>query len=184
MKILKLFLLLVLTFSLARAGDPPPEVFKQKGFTALAGLGILANNGAGFAAHLILGSQINEFQSIGVGIGTTGYDSLTAMPIFLDLRRYFLSGDLKPFLYAEPGYALAWREHSDGNVGGVYLRTGAGLKAFIGTDFAFFFDGAFIYQSASRKDITLVYNGFLYEPVQTEYTTPYRSFQIEIGLAF
>jgi hypothetical protein len=164
--------------------QPPPEHLKNSGFTLITTLGLVVNTTAGLSASIIGGSHINEHQSIGLGIGTDSYDSVSAMPLFVDLRGYLLSGDIKPMFFIQPGYALAWREGANGNIGGVTLKTGAGMKYFIGTDFAFFFDAAFKYQMASRVSHSLVYNGYYYYQVDSESSTSYKSFILELGFSF
>jgi hypothetical protein len=165
--------------------QPARESIKNSGFMMITDLGLLANNNtAGVTMSVIAGSQINEHQSIGLGIGYDTYDSATAIPIFVDLRTYLFPGDVKPILFADAGYAFLSRLGKSGNLGGLTVKAGAGLKVFIGTDFAFFLDAGFKYQMASTSTETFVYNDGYYEEIKSESSTPHDSFVFEIGLSF
>jgi len=166
------------------SGKTAATGYKNSGFMLITGIGLLANNtSAGISLSAVAGSQVNEHQSIGLGIGCDTYDndSATAIPIFVDLRAYFLDGDLKPFIVGDAGYSFLSREgHEGGGLGGLVVRAGGGLKIFIGTDFAFYFDCSYKYQMASTTTKYILN----YNLVESESSTSYQSLLIEIGLSF
>ncbi len=152
----------------------------------MANVGALANNDLGVAANGILGFQITEHQSIGIGIGAESYDSIFAMPIFADIRTYLLAGGVKPFLFIEPGYSVVHRQSISGtlggNVGGLGLKGGTGLKIFVGTNFAILCDVAFVYQEASRK--FYIFSDYPPYYMVSEASTPIHWSTFEVAVSF
>ncbi|NLA50212.1 MAG: hypothetical protein GX876_12235 [Bacteroidales bacterium] len=74
--------------------------------------------------------------SIGLGTGIEEFD-LSLIPVYSELRYYFLRSRLSPFIWTKSGWAFAYRDRKEGQYyyyyyperrGGFMFNTGAGLE--------------------------------------------------------
>ena len=75
------------------------------------GLG-LAGQSYPYSKHFIGFSTVNGYQVntnffLGLGLGISKYDAGVLVPVFLDLRYAFSTGQLSPYLYADGGMRLS-----------------------------------------------------------------------------
>ena len=98
----------------------------------------------------IVGSRfINDYFSSGIGAGFESYPNGHMIPLFLDMRAYFVPGQVSPFVFADVGYALASIEGYDGyGYGGFLLNAGGGLDLRTTTNIGFMFEVGYKLQKA------------------------------------
>ncbi len=84
-----------------------------------------------FNFNFINGIKIDDYFSIGIGIGTDGYiyakQIETAMPIFLDIKSYFpFIDNIIPFIAIDCGVGIGLSEYISG-LKGVYVSPSIGV---------------------------------------------------------
>lgn len=85
-----------------------------------------------FNLNFINGIKIDEYVSIGIGIGTDGYiyakQVETAMPIFLDIKSYFpIIDNIVPFIAVDCGVGIGLSEYISG-LNGIYISPSIGVR--------------------------------------------------------
>lgn len=111
--------------------------------------GMLCGSETGIYVKTVLGYRFLKQYSVGIGVGiqdyfagerimkerTDGMTSISAVPVFLDLRYDFLPGKITPFVYGNAGLShpwsmkLQWRnEQVDKKYWGDFYEAGLGGK--------------------------------------------------------
>lgn len=134
-KRLSAFLLVMLTAVLtgaAQTGGPvqKPSVFR---FHSINSIGMMANSAnAGWLVQSVNGFRY-RFWFAGIGAGIEDYQ-FRGLPVFLDLRRYFLDkpgNRFVPFVFADAGVHIAWPSE-DNKKGGMRYDFSNGLYSDLG----------------------------------------------------
>ena len=120
--------------------EPAPELspgrqYKDSGFLGISRIGFLTE---GYSPILSIsgvgGAQVGDHFSLGVGVGWDNYRLDPMVPLFLDLKGYFLKGQVSPFVFVDGGYSL---NLSSLPFSGLMLNPGAGVRVFINNASAF-----------------------------------------------
>jgi hypothetical protein len=69
--------------------------------------------------------QMNVNLTAGVGTGLLFYDTNLMVPLYLDFRYFFMSGQFTPFIYGDGGLML---KVSDFNGSKLFINPGAGVR--------------------------------------------------------
>ncbi len=77
----------------------------------------------GFAS--VNGYQVNNDFFVGLGLGISNYDAGILVPLFLDFRYAFFTGQLSPYLYADGGLRL---KLSNFNETKLFINPGIGAR--------------------------------------------------------
>ena len=134
-----------------------------------------------FNANFIDGAKFGNYFSSGFGFGYDNYPNGGMLPIFLDLRGYFLTKPIVPSIYLDVGYSLAWVENENGvNWGGFMLATGAGIQVPISGDFSVLANVGYKMQKAKER---WYYGGYWYYWDEKR-TVTYDFFTVDFGITF
>ncbi len=132
---------------------------------------------SGYGVNLILGYQFNSYIYAGIGTSIDAYDSDFYLPVFADVRYFFLEGQFTPYAFVDVGYGLPI--DVDEQLGaGIMANPGFGVKYFLTRTVAVNASLGYRYQS---MPIDLV------DDISGEVTTNpnyIQSFTIRLGLQF
>jgi hypothetical protein len=81
----------------------------------------------------VFGYQINSNFFTGGGLGLSFYDGGLLVPLFLDFRYAFYSGQITPYVFADGGILLKVTDLDDSKL---FLNPGAGARYTISNNFA------------------------------------------------
>ena len=154
--------------------------YKSEGFSPIieGSVRIPSNTySSGYGVNAIFGYQFNSYFYAGVGTAIDAYDSDFFLPVFADLRYFFLEGQFTPFFFADIGYGLP--VDVDEQLGaGIMANPGFGLKYFLTRTVAVNGSLGYRYQSMPIEIVD--------EISGTTTTNPnyIQSFTIRLGLQF
>lgn len=124
--------------------------------------------------NAIGGAMVNSHVYAGGGLALDAYSSEIYVPVFADLRYYFLEGIFTPFAMLDAGYGL--HVEGDSQLGhGIMLNPGFGLKFFVSRTIAFNGSLGYRYQA---MPLTLA-DGLGGNP-----SNNVQSFSLRVGLQF
>jgi hypothetical protein len=106
--------------------------YKDAGFSFIPEATLLVPSNTyplAFNMNAIFGGQFGQVFA-GGGIGLDAYKSEVFVPIFADVRYYFLQEALSPYAMLEGGYSLAV-DTSPGLDGGTMVTPGVGIRFFL-----------------------------------------------------
>lgn len=104
--------------------------YKDEGFSPIIeGAVLLPSNtfSSAYDINVIMGYQINPYLYAGVGASLDAYDSDLFLPLFADIRYFFLPQQFSPFLYLDAGYALPL-DIDERLSGGPVVNPGFGIR--------------------------------------------------------
>jgi hypothetical protein len=139
-----------------------------------------------FNANFINGAKFGNGFSSGIGLGFDNYPNGNMLPLFLDMRGYFI---VKPAIlstYLDAGYSFGWIKNYDGgNFGGLMLALGIGLHSPYNGGLSGFFNIGYKMQSAKEYWTYLNYDhvGNLYDSIEKR-TVTYKFITADFGVAF
>ena len=123
--------------------------YKNEGFSPIVegAIRIPSNTyNSGYGLNLTLGYQFNSYLYAGVGTSLDAYDSDFYLPVFADVRYFFLEGQFTPYAFADIGYGLP--VDVDEELGaGLMVNPGFGLKYFLSRTIAVVGSLGYRYQS-------------------------------------
>jgi hypothetical protein len=98
-----------------------------------------ATTGSIVAMSALEGAYIGKYYSIAAGVE---YDVWTnslgqTLPVFLDMREYFMTGQFTPLVFLDCGYEFGWGSIVNTNL---LLNFGVGLRTFVGRTTALWLD--------------------------------------------
>jgi hypothetical protein len=123
--------------------------YKDNGFSLIPEAAILIpSNTYPFAANInmIAGYQVNAHFFAGGGVAIDAYGSDLYVPVFADLRYFFLEGKFTPYAFLDAGYGLP--VDANPRLGaGPMINPGFGIKYFVTRTTAVNLSLAYRYQS-------------------------------------
>lgn len=91
----------------------------------------------GLSLHTVNGYQWWPYLFTGAGMGIDRYITYgqTFSPFYLRLASEFLKKKVTPYVFADAGYAVMWKQRKDDgleykNKGGLYIAAGAGIRIY------------------------------------------------------
>ena len=92
----------------------------------------------GISLHTVNGYQFDYYIFMGAGVGVDRFITYqqTFSPLYLRLASEFLQKKVTPYIYADVGYSLMWKEHSGDGItytksqGGLYINAGGGIRIY------------------------------------------------------
>lgn len=133
----------------------PKFEIKKSGFTNITEFNVSVINKYSIGLHIINGYLFNPHFSLGVGVGVDLYpdfsggtesDPLVQLPMFLDLRTYFVNGPVTPFLSFGAGYSLELNEKINRSDGALLVMVAPGIKLFVSKNTALFLGTGYRFQ--------------------------------------
>jgi hypothetical protein len=92
----------------------------------------------------------------GIGVGVDYYGSKRSLPLFVDVKKYLLSGHKSPFVYASAGHNFSWLRDDQKRFawsvlnykeeGGLYYDVGIGYRFPVGRWLDMGFSGGYSYK--------------------------------------
>ncbi len=151
--------------------------YKDAGFTFIPEASILVPSNTyplGFNMNAIFGGQFGQVFA-GGGVGLDAYKSEVFVPLFADVRYYFVREAFSPYAMLEGGYTLGV-DTSPGLDGGAMVNPGIGIRYFLTRTTAVNLGLGYRYQSLTQE----------FEGVDGVYLTKFniQSLGIRLGLQF
>ena len=91
----------------------------------------------GLSLQTVNGYQFSPYLFVGAGVGIDRFITYqqTFSPFFLRLSSEFLKRKVTPYVYADGGYSVMWKQPSNGDIsykneGGAYASAGAGVRIY------------------------------------------------------
>ena len=134
--------------------------FKKSGFINLteinyspgigyvnSGYDTVRNDDYFFGFKTVNGFQLNEYLSLGIGVGLEKYKSATLLPITFDARATILKGKVSPVFAGNFGYAVGLINGK----GGLVINPQIGMKIYFSKSVAYFFNVGYKWQTREVK---------------------------------
>ena len=153
--------------------------YKSDGFSPIIeGAVMIPSNtySSAYALHGIMGYQFNPYFYAGVGVSLDVYDSDLFVPVFADLRYFFLDGQFSPYFFLDGGYALPV-DVDEQLKGGPMVNPGVGLRYWLTRVVAVNGSLGYRYQSIPRDVVDI-------DGTVTTQANYIQSFTIRLGLQF
>jgi hypothetical protein len=135
---------------------------KSKGYYNISSSGLLIGEGNTASGVLPSFTTINGYRFLpgltsGIGVGYEYFD-WSVLPVFADVRYFFVNEGFSPFLLAQGGYSFALEQNFDNNYwgnqvtktyGGPMFGAGAGIRAGIARNSALLISLSYRFQKLS-----------------------------------
>ena len=112
-----------------------PYEFREKGWYNRTSLSVLSGESAtGYSLNHSVSYQFDRRISVGAGVGIDNYyseDGYNIIPVFLELKSYFLKRNATPFVALRGGYAFASNDEEIGQIkanGGLMINPMVGYR--------------------------------------------------------
>lgn len=161
--------LCILFGSFANAQNKKLQSSKYK-FTLIPSVGILEGSAdKTFGQIQVVGGLQKNTCFAGIGAGIDYYGDKRSVPLFVDLKKNFKTGNKTPFIYADAGYNFSWLRENEKVVnqfsgtndykqkGGLFYEAGLGYKFILKNKLALGFSAGY-----SCKQSKEIYTPFIW----------------------
>ena len=192
---LKIFIIaFCLIMQSAKVAAQKPIIKKNIRFHSINQVGLLAgSSGAALQLQTINGIKTKSwFTGLGVGVD---YYYLRTLPVFIDARRNIFNKPKTPFIYADGGYNIPWK--NDGRInfrwdgvikteGGFYGELGIGYKTPVLKKLHLLFSAGYSYKHLSQTINAMPWLSIWPPPPEAyqKYEYSLRRVAIKAGLSF
>ncbi len=135
---------------------------KSKGYYNISSVGLLIGEGNTASGVLPSFTTISGYRFLpgltnGIGVGYEYFD-WSVLPVFADVRYFFINEGFSPFLFAQGGYSFTLEQNFDNNYwgnqvtktyGGIMFGAGAGIRAGIARESALLISLSYRFQKLS-----------------------------------
>ena len=92
--------------------------------------GVMVSEGeVGFSGTMAYGLLFEKQRYLAIGVGWDEIDNYRFVPLFVRFRLNAMPSGCSPYMYADAGYAIGWRENMSGSdYGGFTFGVGGGVK--------------------------------------------------------
>ena len=160
--------------------------FKEKGYLNITevslGVGLgQASEDLSYGIQTVNGVLINPNFSLGLGIGVDKYKFATFVPIFADIRAYFLRSDVTPYFVGAIGYSLSF---DSGSKGGLFVNPSLGVRFTVSPKAALDFSLGYRLQQSTYEFSSFGYSGGYVYPLVYTYKASADLFNFKVGASF
>jgi hypothetical protein len=140
--------------STASGSDKPSKATLYLGLSFYSGLNSDYNSKSS-GVEAILDYNTTPYITTGLGVGLDGYDGLSWIPLFAEIKVDLAPGKTQPFIFGRCGYYAPvqnydyWRDYT----GGLMLGAGAGIKTALGEKSSLLFKVGYRYLALNYAEM-------------------------------
>ncbi len=140
--------------STASGSDKPSKANLYLGLSFYSGLNSDYNSKSS-GVEAILDYHTTPYITTGLGVGLDGYDGLSWIPLFAEIKVDLAPGKTQPFIFGRCGYYAPvqsydnWRDYT----GGLMLAAGAGIKTALGEKSSLIFKVGYRYLALNYAEM-------------------------------